>query len=33
MVLVSIVILDAARVWWKTLRPSAPGIAPEGVRT
>jgi carbon starvation protein len=33
MMLVSIVVLDAARVWWQTLRPSAPGVAPEGVRT
>jgi carbon starvation protein len=33
MLLVSIVVLDAARVWWQTLRPSAPGVAPEGVRT
>ncbi len=33
MVLVAIVVLDAARVWWKTLRPSGPRFAPEGVRT
>jgi carbon starvation protein len=31
MILVAIVVLDAARVWWRTLRPSAPGVAPEGV--
>jgi carbon starvation protein len=28
MVLVAIVVLDAARVWWNTLRPAAPGLAP-----
>ncbi len=28
MVLVSIIVLDAARVWWKTLRPAAPNLAP-----
>jgi carbon starvation protein len=29
MALVAVVVLDAARVWWQTLRPSAPGLAPE----
>ena len=28
MVLVTIVVVDAARVWWKTLRPGAPTLAP-----
>ena len=30
MVLVAVVVLDAARVWWRTLRPPrpAPGVAP-----
>jgi hypothetical protein len=27
MVLVAVVELDAARVWWSTLRPSAPTLA------
>jgi hypothetical protein len=30
MVLVAIVVLDAARVWWKTLRPGG-GIAPDAI--
>jgi len=32
MALVAIVVLDAARVWWNTLRPSAPGLAAEAAR-
>jgi len=28
MTLVAVVVLDAARVWWNTLRPSAPRLAP-----
>ena len=28
MTLVAVVVLDAARVWWQTLRPAAPGLAP-----
>ena len=34
MALVAIVVLDAARVWWNTLRPGAPGLAaaPDVVR-
>jgi carbon starvation protein len=32
MVLVAVVVLDAARVWWRTLRPPRAGEAPEGVR-
>ena len=28
MTLVALVVLDAARVWWQTLRPSAPGLEP-----
>jgi carbon starvation protein len=30
MVLVAVVVLDAARVWWSTLRPSAPTLAAPG---
>ncbi|RIL04771.1 MAG: carbon starvation protein A [Proteobacteria bacterium] len=30
MALVAIVVLDAARVWWRTLRGGAPRLAPEG---
>jgi carbon starvation protein len=32
MVLVAIVVLDAARVWWQTLRPGGAAPAPEAVR-
>jgi carbon starvation protein len=32
MTLVAIVVLDAARVWWNTLRPNAPGLAAEVAR-
>jgi carbon starvation protein len=32
MVLVAVVVLDAARVWWRTLRPPRAGEAPEWVR-
>jgi carbon starvation protein len=32
MVLVSIVVLDAARVWWRTLRGPGAVVAPEAVR-
>jgi carbon starvation protein len=32
MALVAIVVLDAARVWWQTLRPRGAAPAPEGVR-
>jgi carbon starvation protein len=28
MLLVAVVVLDAARVWWRTLRPGAAGLAP-----
>jgi carbon starvation protein len=29
MTLVAVVVLDAARVWWRTLRPAAPRLAPQ----
>jgi carbon starvation protein len=32
MILVAVVVLDAARVWWRTLRPPGAGEAPEAVR-
>jgi len=32
MILVAVVVLDAARVWWRTLRPPGVGEAPEAVR-
>jgi len=32
MVLVAVVVLDAARVWWRVLRPPGPAEAPEAVR-
>jgi hypothetical protein len=32
MVLVAVVVLDAARVWWRTLRPPGPSAAPAAVR-
>jgi len=32
MILVGVVVLDAARVWWRTLRPPGAGEAPEAVR-
>ncbi len=32
MLLVAVVVLDAARVWWRTLRPPGPAPAPEAVR-
>jgi hypothetical protein len=32
MVLVAVVVLDAARVWWRTLRPGGAAPAPEAVR-
>ncbi len=32
MVLVAVVVLDSARVWWRALRPPGAAAAPEGVR-
>jgi carbon starvation protein len=32
MTLVAVVVLDAARVWWRTLRPTPRAPEPEGVR-